>query len=77
MPIEMFGKDRSRKNGLAARCKPCNRKHHKGLDGYVKAEPDPNKVPPRRMNVMSGFYVPVNDTFYRNDGNKHIKSRGF
>lgn len=77
LPVSMFGKDKSRKDGLAARCKPCNRLHIKGFTGYVKKERDPTLVPPRQINVMTGHYVPARDTYYRNDGLKHIKSLGF
>ena len=77
LPEHMFGKDKSRKSGFAARCKPCNRLHVKGLTGYAKTERDPLLVPPRQFNVMQGTYTPARGEFYRNDGNKHIKSRGY
>jgi hypothetical protein len=77
LPAVMFGKDKSRRDGIAARCKPCNRLHVKGLKGYVKKEYDPSLTPPRVVNVMDGVYVPARDTYYRNDGLKHIKSVGF
>ena len=77
LPLIMFGKDKSRKDGLAARCKPCNRLHIKGFTGYVKKERDTSLVPPRQINVMEGTYVPERGMYYRNDGNKHIKSVGF
>ena len=77
LPLVAFGKDKSRKDGINARCKPCNRLHVKGPKGYVKAERDPELVPPRQVNTMEGRYVPAQDTYYRNDGNKHIKSRGY
>lgn len=77
LPAIMFGKDKSRKDGIAARCKPCNRLRVKGLTQYVKQERDPSLVPARQINVMQGHYVPARDTYYRNDGNKHIKSVGF
>lgn len=32
-------------------------------------------VPPNRLNRMVGLYVPP-ESYYRNDGNKHIKSVG-
>lgn len=71
LPLIMFGKDKSRKDGLASRCKPCNRAPHD------KQERNPLLVPPREINIMQGTYVPPRDTYYRNDGNKHIKSLGF
>jgi hypothetical protein len=77
LPAIMFGKDKSRKSGIAARCKPCNREHIKGFAGYVKKERNPLLVPPRQTNIMQGTYVPACDTYYRNDGLKHIKSLGF
>ena len=77
LPLIMFGKDKSRKDGLASRCKPCNRAHIKGFAQYEKQERDPRLVPPREINIMQGTYVPPRDTYYRNDGNKHIKSLGF
>ena len=77
LPLVMFGKDNSRKDGINARCKPCTRLHVKGLKGYVKKERDPSLTPPRQINVMQGEYVPVCTTYYRNDGHKHLKSRGF
>lgn len=77
LPAVMFGKDKSRRDGVAARCKPCNRLHVKGLKGYEKTERDPSLVPPRMINVMEGVYVPECTTYYRNDGHKHLKSRGF
>ena len=77
LPVIMFGKDKSRKDGLAARCKPCNRLHIKGFTGYVKKERDTSLTPPRQINVMEGVYVPERGMYYRNDGNKHIKSVGF
>lgn len=77
LPLVMFGKDKSRKSGIAARCKPCNRLHVKGPKGYVKAERDPELVPARQINTMQGSYVPAQDTYYRNNGHKHIKSRGY
>lgn len=77
LPADQFGKDKSRKSGIAARCKPCNRLHVKGLKGYEKQERDTSLTPPRQINVMQGNYVPERGMYYRNDGNKHIKSVGF
>lgn len=77
LPVVMFGKDKSRKDGLTPRCKPCHRLHVKGFDQYTKQERDPSLEPPRQINVMQGTYVPPRDTYYRNDGHKHLKSRGF
>lgn len=77
LPEHMFGKDKSRTSGFNPRCKPCNRLHIKGFAGYVKQERDPSLTPPRQINVMEGVYVPARDTYYRNDGLKHIKSVGF
>ena len=77
LPVIMFGKDKSRKDGLAARCKTCNRAHIKTFAKYEKQERNPLLVPPREINIMQGTYVPPRDTYYRNDGNKHIKSLGF
>ena len=77
LPLIMFGKDKSRKDGLASRCKPCNRAHIKTFAKYKKQERSPRLVPPREINIMQGVYVPPRDTYYRNDGNKHIKSLGF
>lgn len=77
LPVIMFGKDKSRNDGLATRCKPCNRAHIKTFAKYEKQERNPLLVPPREINIMQGTYVPPRDTYYRNDGNKHIKSLGF
>ena len=77
LPEHMFGKDKSRTSGFTPRCKPCNRLHIKGYCKVVKTERDPRLVPPREINIMQGVYVPPRDTYYRNDGNKHIKSLGF
>lgn len=78
LPEHMFGKDKSRKSGFNPRCKPCNRLHIKGYCKFDKKERDPTLVPPRQINVMKGgTYVPSRGEFYRNDGNKHIKSRGY
>ena len=41
------------------------------------APPPPNLALPRTISVMAGDYKPSTDTYYRNDGNKHIKSLGF
>jgi hypothetical protein len=71
LPLIMFGKDKSRKDGLASRCKPCNR------GPAPEARAHQLLVPPREINIMQGTYVPPRDTYYRNDGNKHIKSVGF
>lgn len=77
LPVALFGKDKSTKDGLNIRCKPCQRLRVKGIPQYVKAERHPDAAPPRQINVMTGHYVPACDTYYRNDGHKHIKSRGF
>lgn len=77
LPEHMFGKDKSRTSGFVPRCKPCNRLHIKGYSKRPIAERDPSLVPPRQINVMQGTYMPPRDTYYRNDGNKHIKSLGF
>jgi hypothetical protein len=36
----------------------------------------PNQAPGQLVNKMSGVYVPEQG-YYRNDGLKHIKSKGF
>lgn len=78
LPEHVFGKDKSRKSGFNPRCKPCNRLHIKGYSQFVKEERDPSLTPPRQINVMKGgTYVPSRGEYYRNDGNKHIKSRGY
>lgn len=77
LPLVMFGIDKSQKDGINIRCKPCKRLHVKGIPQYVKAERHPDAAPPRQINVMEGHYVPACDTYYRNDGHKHIRSRGF
>lgn len=77
LPAHMFGKDKSRRSGFNPRCKPCNLLHVKGYVKGLKVERDPSLTPPRRINVMEGTYVPTHDTYYRNDGHKHIKSLGF
>ena len=33
-------------------------------------------VPPARMNRMEGTYTPPANTYYRNDGNPHVRSAG-
>ena len=76
-PLSNFGKDKSRKDGMTTRCKPCHRLHIKGFTNYVKKAHNPALVPPREISVMAGFYVPAHDTYYRNDGLKHIKSVGY
>lgn len=35
----------------------------------------PSIAQPNRINVMAGTYIPEK-VWYRNEGNKHIKSRG-
>lgn len=32
---------------------------------------------PRTINIMAGIYVPPSGEYVRNNGNKHIQSRGF
>lgn len=34
------------------------------------------RVPPPTRNKLEGFYRPPADAYYRNNGNKHIASRG-
>lgn len=77
LPITEFGKDKSRRGGTTARCKPCNRLHIKGFAGYAKPEHNPLLAPPRQVNIMQGTYKPERNTYCRNDGLKHIKSLGF
>lgn len=77
LELDLFGKDKSRADGMAARCKPCNRRHVKGFGKHKPKPRDPSLVPPRQINLMAGFYVPPRGEYYRNDGNKHIKSVGF
>ena len=77
LELDLFGKDKSRADGMAARCKPCNRLHVKGIPKYKRKNRDPLVVPPRQINLMKGRYVPPTGEYYRNDGNKHIKSVGF
>lgn len=77
LPLVAFGKDKSRKDGINARCKHCIRLHVKGPKGYAEKELDPTLTPPRQINTMQGSYVPAQDTYYRNNGHKHIKSRGY
>lgn len=43
---------------------------------YVKVEYAENVALPRQIGKMSGLYVPE-VAVYRNDGHKHLKSRGF
>ena len=40
-------------------------------------EPASNIVPPRTHNYMNEKYTPEKNVYYRNEGNKHITSRGF
>jgi hypothetical protein len=46
-----------------------------GITAAMEYKP-PMKVPPRRVHVMEGTYVPTTP-IHRNDGNRHIKSKGF
>lgn len=77
LPITDFGRDCSRKSGLAARCKPCNRRQIKGFGKHVPMLRDPSLVQPRQISVMQGQYTPPRDVYYRNNGNKHLKSFGY
>lgn len=77
LDLAMFGTDRSRKDGICRRCKTCNRLHVKGFAKYEKQERDPSVTPGQLINKMTGFYVPASGAYYRNDGLKHIQSRGF
>ena len=51
-------------------------KKYWGTDGWQRREREPNEAPGQLINKMAGKYVPDKAAFYRNDGNKHIKSRG-
>lgn len=50
-----------------------------GLGKPAKPVRYPSVTQPRETNAMSrDKYIPSSDgTFYRNDGHKHIKSKGF
>lgn len=48
-----------------------------GLTGYVKRERLPNEALGPQINKLAGFYEPPKSDYYRNDGLKHIPSRGF
>lgn len=46
-----------------------------GLGHYTQTARNPMAAGPRDY-VAKGFYVPEKSTYYRNDGNKHIKTIG-
>jgi len=48
-----------------------------GLSGYMgPRERLPNEALPPQVNKMEGHYEPDNRVYFRNDGLKHIQSRG-
>lgn len=57
--------------------KPQGSRPHKSDTGYTPVERDSATALPRQLSWKdSGPYESPKDAFYRNDGNKHIKSRG-
>ena len=57
--------------------KPQGSRPHKSSRGFKPAERDSATALPRQLSWKdSGPYESPKDAFYRNDGNKHIKSRG-
>jgi hypothetical protein len=48
-----------------------------GLLGYQgKRVREPNEAPGQLVSKMEGIYKPDATAFYRNDGHKHLKSKG-
>lgn len=43
---------------------------------WSKRERLPDEAPGQLINKMAGVYQPDKTAFYRNDGHKHLKSRG-
>ena len=74
-----YAKHTSTKDKLQKMCKECQvyyRKHQRKPDAVaVQQIADPNKAGPRTFR-HHGVYTPDEKTVYRNDGNKHILSRG-
>jgi len=51
-------------------------KRNMGVSSYVKREREPNEALGQQVNKMAGVYSQKDDTFFRNDGHKHLKSLG-
>ena len=77
------------KNGVRPLCKVCRTAQHvisrlrareqAVAEAQEKAETrrsDPRMTPPRTYNTSTTPWVPQDTTYYRNNGNKHVPSKG-
>lgn len=80
------GKGRS---GVRPLCKVCRRKQQQSARTQSRAATvartnaeneaarnDPRRTPPRTYNTGTTPWVPQDTTYYRNNGNKHVPSKG-
>lgn len=74
----MFSRHKKSPDGMQYICKPCLAEWRKNPFSRDIATPPPaNAVPGKLIGIPKETYQPAKDnTYYRNDGNKHIKSKG-
>ena len=91
-PIELFNKDSHRPSGYRPHCKECKNAKQRDskairrqrdreaalVHAAIEAERRKSmNIAAPRTYVSTETWVPEERAYYRNDGNRHIKSRGF
>ena len=78
--LSFFSKHKTAPDGYQYKCKPCfaawKRNPCAKLPKEVTRPRDPNVVRANLVGAPKGTYVPEKGAFARNDGLKHIPSRG-
>lgn len=73
-----FAPDPRKASGVRARCRACYAEQRRTVTDRAREQlrdEGPNVTPPRTF-VSTQVWVPVDQSYYRNDGHRNIRSRG-